>query len=127
MYIDYKIKPEEKDLIYGSFQTIIDAVKQPEAPRTGVLSYFLSKSVDSDDNAYFYELFADLDSSLTHLTENEASAIEEMFEKKALKSEAGMAVGYSECSESLRAMVNFSVGCKEVHALNGVYLLIPPN
>eukprot|EP00121_Abeoforma_whisleri_P013512 Awhi_evm1s12466 len=116
MYIDFDLKIEKYSEVVSTFNTISSAASQPNQPRQGIISYALckpkEKESETSNKLYFIETFLDLESQLSHLTENEGEAMVEMYSDQWIKARGGMAVGFSKDEENLKADLLLSLGLK---------------
>ena len=79
------IKDDTIDIVKSCLDAVVAPLLNQEDPRTGVISYAYSKTVQHQDDSlrknclYFTELFTDLDSFQTHLTEAESESVVSLF------------------------------------------------
>ena len=79
-------KEDTMDTAASCLDALVAPIQHLEDPRSGVISYAYSRTEQHRDDSqrkhvvYFTELFADLDSFQTHLTEAEAEPVVKLFE-----------------------------------------------
>eukprot|EP00949_MAST-11_sp_MAST-11-sp1_P001464 g1464.t1 len=79
---------EDAAVVKPRIDAIVAPVIDEEEPRNGIVTYAFTQS-ETDDCIYFTELFADLETFQTHLTEAEGESVVELF-----KCLSGRVVGY---------------------------------
>ncbi len=80
--LEYSLVDGRSEFLKADLDTIVSALQDPGAPRVGCVVYAFARStIRSDNLLHFTQIFSDLESSLTHITEGEVEARRRIFDK----------------------------------------------